>query len=99
MLSGLPPFHEPDASHVVLYEKIAQGPACIKWPPFHANATDLILKFMERDPSRRYGNLQHGAGDVFAHQWFREVDWEKLKNREITAPYLPKISGDGDASA
>lgn len=100
MLSGLPPFHEPDISPVVLYEKIAQGPTCIKWPAaFQHNATDLILKFMERDPSKRYGNLRHGAGDVFAHPWFREVDWEKLKGREIQAPYLPKITGDGDASA
>jgi len=99
MLSGLPPFHEPDAAPMVLYEKISQGPTCIKWPAFNQNATDLILKFMERDPSKRYGNLRHGAGDVFAHPWFREVDWEKLKNREITAPYLPKIAGDGDASA
>ncbi|PSR71716.1 hypothetical protein PHLCEN_2v12420 [Hermanssonia centrifuga] len=99
MLSGLPPFHEPDASPVVLYEKIAQGPTCIRWPAFNTNATDLILKFMERDPSKRYGNLRHGAGDVFAHPWFREVDWERLKNREITAPYLPRISGAGDASA
>ncbi|KAI0077186.1 kinase-like protein [Panus rudis PR-1116 ss-1] len=99
MLSGLPPFHEPDISPVVLYEKIAQGPACIKWPSFNPNATDLILKFMERDPSKRYGNLRHGAGDVFAHPWFREVDWEKLRNREIQAPYLPRISSDGDASA
>jgi len=99
MLSGLPPFHEPEASPVVLYEKIQEGPTCIKWPAFHTNATDLILKFMERDPSKRYGNLRHGAGDVFAHPWFREVDWEKLKNRQITAPYLPKISGEGDASA
>ena len=99
MLSGLPPFHEPDISPVVLYEKIAQGPSCIKWPAFHPNATDLILKFMERDPSKRFGNLQHGAGDVFAHPWFREVDWERLKAREISAPYLPRISGAGDASA
>lgn len=99
MLSGLPPFHEPDISPVVLYEKIAQGPACIKWPAFHPNATDLILKFMERDPSKRFGNMQHGAGDVFAHPWFAEVDWNKLVKREITAPYLPKITSDGDASA
>ena len=99
MLSGLPPFHEPDASPVVLYEKITQGPACIRWPSFSPLATDLILKFMERDPSKRYGNLRHGAGDVFAHAWFREVDWERLRAREITAPYLPKISGAGDASA
>ncbi|KAI0821152.1 kinase-like domain-containing protein [Irpex lacteus] len=100
MLSGLPPFHEPNGGHVVLYEKITLGPKCIRWPgQFHPNATDLILKFMEHDPTKRYGNLRHGAGDVFAHPWFREVDWEKLRNREITAPYLPKINGAGDASA
>jgi serine/threonine protein kinase len=100
MLSGLPPFHQPDANPVVLYEKITRGPAFIKWPAaFNPLATDLILKLMESDPSKRYGNLRHGAGDVFAHSWFKEVDWDRLAVREITAPYLPKISGDGDASA
>jgi serine/threonine protein kinase len=99
MLSGLPPYHQPDHNPVVLYEKITRGPAFIRWPSFHENATDIIQKLMEGEPSKRYGNLRHGAGDVFAHPWFREVDWDKLRNREITAPYLPKIAGDGDASA
>jgi serine/threonine protein kinase len=99
MLSGLPPYHQPDANPVVLYEKIQRGPRFIRWPLFHANATDLILKLMEGDPSKRYGNLRNGAGDVFAHEWFREVDWERLLRRDIIAPYMPKISGDGDASA
>jgi protein kinase A len=100
MLSGLPPYHQPEANPVVLYEKITRGPAHIRWPgQFNDNARDLIMRLMEGDPSKRYGNMQHGAKDVFAHPWFREVDWEKLAAREITAPYLPKISGDGDASA
>ncbi|KAF6761125.1 AGC/PKA protein kinase [Ephemerocybe angulata] len=100
MLSGLPPFHQQTPNHLELYEKIMAGPLEIKWPSaFNDNATNLILKLMEGDPSRRYGNLRHGAGDVFAHPWFREVDWARLSNREITAPYLPRISGDGDASA
>ncbi|CCM02970.1 uncharacterized protein FIBRA_05085 [Fibroporia radiculosa] len=99
MLSGLPPFHEPDITPVKLYEKIARGPSCITWPLIHSNAKDLILKFMESDPSKRYGNLRHGAGDVFAHPWFSEVDWDKLRRCEIQAPYMPQISGDGDASA
>ncbi|ESK97247.1 agc pka protein kinase [Moniliophthora roreri MCA 2997] len=100
MLSGLPPYHQPEANQVALYEKITKGPTCIRWPAaFSPLATDLILRLMEGDPSKRYGNLRHGAGDVFAHGWFREVDWDKLANREIIAPYLPKINGDGDASA
>lgn len=99
MLSGLPPYHQPEPNPVLLYERIAAGPTYIRWPAFNLDATDLILKLMEPDPSRRYGNMQHGAGDVFAHSWFREVDWEKLRKREIMAPYIPKIEGDGDASA
>lgn len=100
MLSGLPPYHQAEANPVALYEKITQGPQYIRFPAaFNANVTDLILKLMESDPSKRYGNMRHGAGDVFAHPWFREVDWDKLATREITAPYLPKINGDGDASA
>ena len=99
MLSGLPPFHEPDIAPVKLYEKIATGPSCIKWPAFHPNATDLILKFMERDPSKRFGNMQHGAGDVFAHPWFAVVDWEKMLRMGYDPPYVPRVLGDGDASA
>ncbi|KAL0955646.1 hypothetical protein HGRIS_001876 [Hohenbuehelia grisea] len=99
MLSGLPPYHQPDGNHVLLYQKISRGPAFIRWPNFNPFATDLILKLMEHDPSKRYGNLHSGGSDVFAHSWFREVDWEKLRNREITAPYLPKVHSEGDASA
>ena len=85
---------------MLLYERITRGPSFIKFPAaFHGNAKGLIMKLMEGDASRRYGNLRHGAGDVFAHPWFREVDWERLALREIMAPYLPRIKGDGDASA
>ncbi|KAJ8697106.1 cAMP-dependent protein kinase catalytic subunit [Pleurotus ostreatus] len=99
MLSGLPPYHQPDANPVLLYEKITRGPAFIRWPTFQPLATDLILKLMESDPSKRYGNMRSGAGDVFSHGWFKEVDWVRLNAREITAPYLPKVRSDGDASA
>ena len=99
MLSGLPPYHQPVPNPVLLYERIAAGPAHIHWPAFNPDAKDLICKLMESDPSRRYGNLQYGAGDVFAHPWFREVDWAKLRARDIGAPYIPRIDGDGDASA
>ncbi|KAJ7647818.1 kinase-like domain-containing protein [Roridomyces roridus] len=79
----------------------ALGPSKVSFPvaAFSDHAKDLIMKLMEGDPSKRYGNMQHGAADVFAHAWFREVDWTRLEAREITAPYLPRIAGDGDASA
>ena len=106
MLTGLPPYHQAQGNPAILYEKITAGPEHLRWPistnpeeVFPPLAKDLIVKLMESNPSKRYGNMQHGAGDVFAHPWFREVDWYKLCAREVTAPYLPKINGDGDASA
>lgn len=100
MLFGLPPFHEPEISPMALYNKIAQGPSIVTWPPFfNPGATDLILKLMERDPSKRYGNMRNGAGDVFNHLWFKEVTWQNLLNKNIPPPYVPRTSSDGDASA
>lgn len=99
MLTGVPPFHQPSGNTSALYERILQGPRSISWPAFQPHTIDLILKLMESDPVRRYGKSEYGTGDVFIHPWFNEVDWERLNNRKITAPYLPKLQGDGDASA
>jgi len=106
MLTGLPPYHQAQGNPAILHDKITAGPAHIRWPSLSNNdeefpslAKDLIVKLMECDPSKRYGNMQHGAGDVFAHAWFREVDWYKLCAKDVIAPFLPQISGEGDASA
>ncbi|KIL60475.1 hypothetical protein M378DRAFT_83732 [Amanita muscaria Koide BX008] len=100
MLAGVPPFHQPDGNHGALYEKVLMGPSYIRWPAeFNVLATDLIMKLMESDPSKRYGNLKNASRDVFYHNWFKEVNWDMLQNRQITAPYIPHITGEGDASA
>ena len=100
MLFGQPPFHEPEISPMALYNKISKGPSTIQWPPFfNPRASDLILKLMETDPSKRYGNMRNGAGDVFAHPWFKEVVWQNLLTKNISPPYIPRTISDGDASA
>ncbi|KAG6335822.1 hypothetical protein ID866_3258 [Astraeus odoratus] len=99
MLTGFPPYYQPDRNTHTLYEHILRGPSFIRWPAFKPHATDIILKLMENDPVKRYGRLDYGRGDVFTHSWFGEVDWERLQNRKIAAPYLPKLRSDGDASA
>jgi protein kinase A len=100
MLYGVPPFHQGEHTNPVeLYKAILRGPAHLRWPNFAPPVRDLIERLMEPEPSRRYGNLHNGAGDVFAHPWFKEVDWVKLVQRAVMAPYLPKIAGEGDSSA
>lgn len=71
----------------------------VRYPTyFDATAKELLKNLLVGDLSKRFGNLRGGAADIFLHPWFNEVDWEKLYRREIPAPYVPRIEGDGDAS-
>ncbi|KAI7848058.1 kinase-like domain-containing protein [Circinella umbellata] len=95
MLAGYPPFYDDD--HLKLYEKILQGR--IRWPQyFDPHAKDLLKRLLTSDLSKRFGNLKNGADDIKNHRWFEGVDFNRLLARQIRAPYIPQIRGDGDAS-
>jgi len=97
MLAGYPPFYTESTHPVHLYEKILN--AQVVYPNFFDPlAIDILGKFLSKDVTERYGNLKYGSSDIFSHAWFAEVGWEKLRRREIPAPYVPRIDGDGDAS-
>lgn len=95
MVAGHPPFFDDD--HTKLYEKILQCK-----PKFAAHfdplAKDLVKKLLTPDLTKRFGNLKAGAADIKMHKWFAPIDWVKLKNLQITPPYVPPSNGDGDAS-
>ncbi|CAK9781154.1 unnamed protein product [Cutaneotrichosporon oleaginosum] len=97
MLAGYPPFFTEDGNPMKLYEKIIAGK--VRYPTyFDPLAKELLKNLLIGDLTKRYGNLHAGSGDIFGHGWFAEVDWDKLYRREIPAPYVPKIDGEGDAS-
>jgi protein kinase A len=97
MLAGYPPFYTESTHPVHLYEKILN--AQVVYPNFFDPlAIDILGKFLSKDVTERYGNLKYGSKDIFSHSWFAEVVWEKLRRREIPAPYVPRIDGDGDSS-
>ncbi|KAH6573235.1 hypothetical protein BASA50_007634 [Batrachochytrium salamandrivorans] len=95
MLAGHPPFYDED--HFKLYEKILQ--CKLRFPPhFDPLAKDLVKRLLSPDLSKRFGNLKEGVHDIKRHKWFAGVEWEKLKQLEIPAPYIPKIAHEGDTS-
>ena len=80
-----------------LYEKILQ--CSVKFPShFDPAAKDLVKHLLTTDLSKRYGNLKAGVNDIKDHKWFNGIDWKKLVNLEIVAPYVPPIKHDGDTS-
>jgi len=98
MLAGYPPFHSEDSNPLELYRRIQHGN--VNYPTgFNSKAVDLIKCFLRADLSERYGNMNHGTEDIFAHPWFEEVVWDTLYRKEVPAPFIPQISGEGDSSA
>lgn len=59
---------------------------------------DLLKHLLTADLSSRYGNLKNGTKDLIDHPWFNPIDFEKLRLKQVKAPYIPKVNGAGDAS-
>ncbi|ODQ77293.1 hypothetical protein BABINDRAFT_163565 [Babjeviella inositovora NRRL Y-12698] len=96
MLTGFTPFF--DSNPMKTYENILQ--AQVTYPDYlGSDVVDLLQKLITKDLSNRLGNLQNGTDDVKQHEWFDEVIWDRLHNRDIETPYEPPIqSGCGDTS-
>ena len=56
---------------------------------FSLSAKDLVKKLLEYNPKKRIGYEQ-----IIKHPFFKDVDWDKIENKEITPPFLPDINND-----
>ena len=93
MVAGFPPFY--DESPVKIYEKILSGRIEFS-KVFSSIVKDLIKKFLQENPSKRYGCGGKGIDAVKRHKWFRGVDWAMVLRREIPAPWVPEIKSIDD---
>lgn len=63
----------------------------MKLPLFlSANATNLIIALLNRNPQKRLGAGKEDANAIKKHPWFAEIDWELAKARKLKVP-PPKI--------
>jgi serine/threonine protein kinase len=95
MLTGLPPFYCQDRER--LFEKIRNSdlhyPASLSRP-----AKQLLLGLLTRDPNVRLGSGPNDARDIQAHEFFSDIDWDKLSTGSISPPWKPTINGSLDTS-
>jgi len=72
MLNGHSPFEAED--HLATYQKILDG--TINYPAaMDADAKELISKLLQKDISRRLGNLVGGAKDIKDSRFYTGIDW------------------------
>lgn len=53
----------------------------------------LVQQLLEKDPKKRLCALK-GASEIKDHEFFRKVDWEKVKEKETKPIFTYKLLGD-----
>ncbi|XP_060773666.1 protein kinase C, eta, b isoform X3 [Neoarius graeffei] len=63
-------------------------------------AEDILRGFLMKDASHRLGCIKRDGGEeaITAHPFFRDLDWEKLRNRELEPPFKPRIKSSEDVN-
>eukprot|EP00475_Leptophrys_vorax_P005415 TRINITY_DN13277_c0_g1_i1.p1 TRINITY_DN13277_c0_g1~~TRINITY_DN13277_c0_g1_i1.p1 ORF type:complete len:630 (-),score=74.20 TRINITY_DN13277_c0_g1_i1:169-1875(-) len=57
-------------------------------PPVSAEAKDLMLQLLQRDPATRLGS-KHGAGEIRAHPFFKPIQWPLIRNMKPPTLEVP----------
>ncbi|KAF7817363.1 serine/threonine-protein kinase tricorner [Senna tora] len=92
MLVGYPPFYSDDP--ITTCRKIVHWRNHLKFPEdaqLTLEAKDLICRLL-CDVEHRLGT--HGAKEIKAHPWFKDVEWDKLYETE--AAFKPQVNGELD---
>ena len=92
MIFGIPPFY---SSNVQMMYKKAVREAVVFKPGIKISdeGKDIINKLLTKDCNTRLGSMADSL-EVLSHPWFKDLDWSKLLERKIKAPFVPEVTGD-----
>ncbi|CAD8076208.1 unnamed protein product [Paramecium sonneborni] len=91
MLAGAPPFYSKDKTQ--MFKNRLEKPIEMKdW--FSNPARSILNELLQNDPTKRLG--ANGSQEIKNHEFFREIDWDRLYNKQIQPPFKPKVFGHKD---
>jgi len=96
-LHGTTPFAA--KNYLSTYKKIAAySKHCkLKWHnEISPEVRELIRGMLHPKPPQRLGNTSGGIDELKGHQWFEPLDWDKLYNKELEAPFTPEVKDSTD---
>lgn len=99
MIEGTTPFYRPGLDQIQLFRRICRVrysfPGDSGASP---EARDLVGLLLVLDPSQRLGALAGGINEIYAHPWFGGIDFGKLRQKEVTAPWVPAVADPLDTA-
>ncbi|VUZ48333.1 unnamed protein product [Hymenolepis diminuta] len=95
MIVGKCPFA--GATDQVLYNNIIRQEPRIP-PNVSAKTTDIIKRFMQKNPAQRLGAIAGGSTAIKTHPFFADTDFEGILMQRVKPPFMPKIRNIEDVS-
>lgn len=97
MAVGVPPFM--NANKIQLMKTIInKGVDFSKVKGKSLDFKNLLRRLLTHDQTKRIGSSESGAEEVKSHAFFKNVDWDKVREKEVPVPFKPQISSDKDIS-
>ena len=93
MLSGRPPHYQKNRKQMMMdiVEKRVEMKSY-----FSVEAKSLLSGLLERNPTKRLGSTVEDANEIKKHPWFKKIDWEALKKKELEPPFKPQVKDKED---
>ena len=89
MLVGTTPFYTNNKEEI--FQNIEFGE--LKIPEFISKeASSLIRGLLQKDPNKRLGGSIKDAQEIKEHPYFKDVDWDKVYNKQITPPTFNNVT-------
>lgn len=99
MIAGHTPFYTEGMDQIQLFRAICKGK--YSFPPagvMSMEVEDLLQRFFILDPAKRLGSLARGINEIYAHNWYSEIDFAELRQKELDAPWVPNIKDPLDTA-
>lgn len=89
MIAGENPFYYEGLDNKALFETITSTEAYPLKDEVSSAAKKLIDGLLEKDPTQRLGSLSGREKDILDHEWFKDLEVNKLRGKELEAPWIP----------
>lgn len=63
-----------------------------------SEAVGLLESLLTKDPTRRLGSTERDALEVMEHAYFRNINFDDIRNLRVPPPYVPEVKADDDIS-
>lgn len=100
MVAGHSPFSDPSGNgdQVVICRNIVNGTLTFPKAFNNSHIKTIITVLLNRDLTKRLGNLRAGADEIKTQKWFDGFDFDAYMKKQIKAPWKPKVKDVTDVS-